>query len=268
MGPGGAEGVRLSESNTHDPRPACPECQEPLVLEDASADHYHWRCREPFCKGARLIARSEQLTGDAIARDMADKRSRVGIFATSDERRKDQAAFRRVASTLRADHPLYRYLSDEEREAMATAAGALRRLARATETAKDIMARRESRERKEREQRQRAENEQAFQTIIAQQFDADTVLLRCEAMADLFDTRELYGADIRREVDYFRRNVRDTSWSQLVQRIGKRLTDEMFAGKWTLDFEGYWRQWRTGRLYRAAITEAQRRALDEGDPDE
>ena len=106
-------------SSVHaDPRPVCLECQEPLVLEDASADHYHWRCREPFCKGARLMARSEQLTGDAIARDMGDKRSRVGIFATSDERRKDQAAFRRVASTLRSDHPLYRYLSDEEREAM------------------------------------------------------------------------------------------------------------------------------------------------------
>ncbi|MES1927388.1 hypothetical protein T31B1_18812 [Salinisphaera sp. T31B1] len=237
------------------------------MLEDASADHYHWRCREPFCKGARLIARSEQLTGDAIARDMADKRSRVGIFATSDERRKEQAAFRRVASTLRADHPLYRYLSEKEREAMATAAGALRRLARATETAKDIMTRRESHERKEREQRKRVENEQAFQTIIAQEFDPDTVLLRCEAMADLFDMRDLYGADIRSEVNYFRRKPDKASWSQLVQRIGGRLTGDMFAGGWTLDFEGYWRQWKAKRRVRDAISQAQNKGMREGDPD-
>ncbi|MBO9471597.1 hypothetical protein J7355_16020 [Endozoicomonas sp. G2_2] len=50
----------MCSSAPADPKPACAECQEPLVLEDASGDYYYWRYREPFCKGARVMARSEQ----------------------------------------------------------------------------------------------------------------------------------------------------------------------------------------------------------------
>lgn len=53
-----------------------------------------------------------------------------------------------------------------------------------------------------------------------------------------------------------------------MQRVGQRLTDEMFAGEWTLDFEGYRRQWKAGGRYREAVNAAQSKGLSEGDPDE
>lgn len=254
----------MAKLSDMDPRPACPECQSALVLADTSDLNYHWRCPEPDCNGTLLVTRNQSLPREAIARDIADKRSRTGVLATSDERRKDQAAFRRAASALSQDHRLFRYLSSVEIEAMKTAAGALRRLARATETAKEIMARREVQEKRDRQRQYRIDNEQAFQKLIAQTFDRDTVVLRCEALANFFETMIGYGGyDVRAWVSAYRNNPDERRWSQLVQSTGERINEEMLSDRRKDDFESYWREWKAGRRYRAALNDAHTR----GDPD-
>jgi len=258
----------MGKNRDSDPRPTCPECGAPLALGYTSSTHYHWDCRVGGCDGSRLLELRQSLSGDCIARDMADKNSAVGLLAKSDDRRKDQAAFRRVASTLDSDHRLFRYLSTGEREAMQTASAALRRLARATETAKDIMARREIREKAERERQDRIDNKQAFDTIIAQSFGRDTILLRCDAMADMLDAvRGFGGGAIRASVSTYRKKLDEGRWTYLVQHTGAVLNEEMFAGKWPHDFEAYWQQWKAGRRYREAVAAAQFKGVRGGDPD-
>jgi len=260
--------MRRAKAQHVDPRPSCPECETPLVLSPMTAGHYSWLCRGEGCDESLLESRDKPVTREAIAIDLADKRSVGGQFATSDDRRKDQAAFRRVASTLSSDHRLYRYLSNGEIEAMQTAAAALRRLARATETAKEIMARREVREKAEHKRQDGIDNKQAFDTIMAQSFGRDTILLRCDAMADMLNAvRGFGGGAIRASVSTYRKKLEEGRWTCLVQHTGAVLIEEMFAGKWPHDFEAYWQQWKAGRRYRETLAAAQFKGVRGGDPD-
>lgn len=194
-----------------------------------------------------------------IARDMAllAAHQPPGAAITSVERRRDQTHFRRTASALRKGHLSYAYLTGEERQALATAAGALEKLARASERVKEV------REKLERERasalREQAirDQEAAFERLV-HGFDRDSALDRVLALDDFLTTYRGYAEHLSAAIDDCRKN-KPNAWQSLTYRVGRLIDEECSFDLSMNRYEAYWREWKASRRVRRAVDTAQKR---------